>query len=225
MSESSRTSGKQVRYGDWSDGAFETQDGCYFLARGINQPFRGLRKNADRLDYVVVDDIEDRRVANNARLVHERTERILGDIGGAFSKDRQRMVVCNNYITKRGVIAHLLSAFESKPHVDVSRVNLTRDGWVPTWPEYYTTTEIKRIVGCFDENTLQREYYNQPIEVGRIFKHEWIVFEKNRGISHTRIFGRLLGSELQKRRRLQSFCSGGRMRVAVRGPGPLLPKM
>ena len=138
--------GKQVKYGDWSEGAFETQDGCYFLAQGINQPLRGLRRHAFRLDYVVIDDVEDRKVAQNSRLVRERAERVLGDIGGAFSKHRQRMVICNNYITKRGVINRLLDSFQGKQHVDVSRVNLTDDKLRPTWPSYYTAADIKRIV-------------------------------------------------------------------------------
>lgn len=170
--------GKQVKYGDWSEGAFETQDGCYFLARGINQPIRGLRKNAFRLDYVVIDDVEDRKIALNTRLVQERADKVLGDIGGAFSKDKQRMVICNNYITKQGVVNRLLAAYQGKRHVDISRVNLTHEDLTPTWPAYYSTDDVQRIIKRFDEHTLKREYYNEPIEVGKVFKHEWIVFER-----------------------------------------------
>ena len=100
--------GPQISYGNWADGMFETSDRCYFMALGIDQPFRGLRHYANRIDLASVDDVEDRKVALNPILVRERGEKILGDLAPAFAKDSQRMIISNNYITKTGVINYLL---------------------------------------------------------------------------------------------------------------------
>ncbi len=100
--------GPQISYGNWADGMFETTDHCYFMALGIDQPFRGLRHYANRIDMASVDDVEDRKVAMNPRIVQERGEKILGDLVPAFGKNSQRMVISNNYITRTGIINYLL---------------------------------------------------------------------------------------------------------------------
>jgi len=104
-----RDFGTQISYGNWADGMFETQDKCYFIALGIDQPFRGLRHYANRIDLASVDDIEDRKIAQNPTIVKERGEKILGDLAGAFGKHSKRMIISNNYVTKTGVINYLLT--------------------------------------------------------------------------------------------------------------------
>jgi len=100
--------GPQISYGNWSDGMFETTDRCYFMSLGIDQPFRGLRHYANRIDMASVDDVEDRKVALNPRIVQERGEKILGDLVPAFGKHSQRLLVSNNYVTRTGIINYLL---------------------------------------------------------------------------------------------------------------------
>ena len=168
--------GPQVQYGSWRDGAFETRDGCYFMALGIDQPFRGLRRHGNRLDFVVIDDVEDRKKAKNQGLVRERCDKILGDIGGAFGKDRQRMVICNNFIVKNGVIDHLRSRLSGKVHVSFSEVNLTLPDGSPSWYGYHTAEDVARIQKKYDSHTLQREFYNCPVEEEVLFRRAGIHF-------------------------------------------------
>ncbi|MCY4418887.1 MAG: hypothetical protein OXB93_03460 [Cytophagales bacterium] len=171
-----RDFGNQVLHGNWREGAFETRDGSYFMSLGIEQPFRGLRRGSHRLDLVVVDDVEDRKKARNQRLIQERSEKILGDIGGAFSKDRRRLVISNNYMVKGGIIDCLSRHYKSRSHVNISRVNLSNSKGVPTWPAYYSRADISRISSQYDSYTLQREFYNRPVEEGRVLREEWIRF-------------------------------------------------
>ena len=97
--------GQQVSYGSWREGAFETQDGCYFMALGINQSFRGLRRLGHRVDLAVVDDVEDLKVAANTKLVQEYSYKIVRDLQQAFARDRRRLIIANNYITDQGIVA------------------------------------------------------------------------------------------------------------------------
>jgi hypothetical protein len=100
--------GSQISYGNWADGMFETSDRSYFMALGIEQPFRGLRHYANRIGMAVVDDVEDRKIALNPTLVEERGNKITGDLAGAFAKDSGRLVIANNHITKTGIVNYLL---------------------------------------------------------------------------------------------------------------------
>ena len=81
--------GKQVSHGHWKEGMFETTDGCYFMALGIDQPFRGLRRYANRIDFAVVDDCEDAQTARNQRIVGERCDKVTKDLLAAFLKNEK----------------------------------------------------------------------------------------------------------------------------------------
>ena len=113
--------GPQIQYGHWREGMFETRDGCYFMALGINQPFRGLRRYANRIDFAVVDDVEDRKRVANRSLIAARVDKIVGELGAAFHKTRQRLVIANNYITQDGIVAGLLQRLQGKSHVRLSK--------------------------------------------------------------------------------------------------------
>lgn len=171
--------GKQVCYGSWADGAFETTDGSFFMALGIEQPFRGLRKYANRLDFVSIDDVEDRKVAKNETIVNERTEKILSDLIPAFGKHSQRLVVSNNLIEKKGIVATLM-AKRNNPnpkYTQTIQVDIADDENLPMWPERYSKTDIVRLKKTTDPYTWKREYMNTPVDEGRLFKPEWIRFK------------------------------------------------
>lgn len=170
--------GKQVQYGDWADAEFETTDNSYFLAQSIDQPIRGLRRGSNRVDYASVDDIEDRKIAENPRIVQQRIEKITGDLMGAFGKDIKRTVVSNNLITNNGVMKGIINKLEETPFLKVHKINLTDKNGKTNWPERFSQKDIDVIHKSFDYYSLQREWYNNPIEEGKLFKDEWIRFSK-----------------------------------------------
>jgi hypothetical protein len=181
--------GQQVQYGDWANGEFESTDGKFFLAQGIEQPIRGLRRGANRLDYVSVDDIEDRKIAENQRIIQQRVEKLTGDMTGAFGKNIRRAVASNNLITKEGVMQNWYDKMKDSPYTKLHTINLTEKDGTPTWPERYTLEDIQVIHNSFDPFSLQREYYNNPIEEGKLFKEEWMRY---RHVNHNQLFDGLL---------------------------------
>ncbi len=193
--------GMQKNYGSWADGQFETTDRCTFMALGIDQKFRGLRLNGVRLEYVSVDDIEDKKRALNSTLVREYTEKVTGDIQGAFSKRSERTIINNNYFVEKGFISTLLKkkGFDIR-NIDTKRnqirkekysslylINLTdkymdeinvenTDTWNPSWGERYTHSDClrKKEQYIHDKETLSGEFYNTPINVGKRIKKSMI---------------------------------------------------
>lgn len=178
--------GQQLSYGNWADGEFQTKDGRFFKALGLNQPFRGLRFGQYRPDFASVDDCEDRDRAKRPDTVRKYGEKITGDLKKAFHKQRGRLIVPNNYIVKDGLLDFLTDKFKESKHYDVSRVdlatkNITKENarrtkdWKPSWDERYTKEEVIAIVEDDDYYTSQREDFNNPIEEGKLFKAKDIV--------------------------------------------------
>lgn len=170
--------GEQLSYGYWNKGEFETTDGAYFMALGIDQPFRGLRRYGNRVDFASVDDVEDRQVANNPRRVQQRGEKILSDLGEAFGKDRKRLVVANNYITHTGILNYLHQKIGDNAYTKIWRINFLDKQGKPTWHERYSQAEALQKQQSTDYYTWQRELMNNPIEEGKLFKQEWIQYSK-----------------------------------------------
>lgn len=168
--------GSQVTYGDWADGSFYTNDGSYFMALGLNQPFRGLRKGAERVDFAVVDDCEDREIALNPLRVQKNGEKILGDLGEAFGKDRQRMVIANNYITKTGLLNYLMEKTKTLPSYRDSKINIVDKDGNPTWHQRYSQADVDKKKRNTSYYFWERELMNNPIEEGKLFKAEWLRF-------------------------------------------------
>lgn len=168
--------GMQVNYGSWADGEFQTNDGRIFKGLGLNQPFRGLRLGAYRIDFASIDDCEDRKQAKNQILIQENTEKITGDLGKAFHLRRGRMVVPNNYIVKNGLIDGIKQAYKNSKHFDESIVNLSDKDGNPSWHQRLTKKDVININKKTDYYTSQREDYNNPIEKGKLFKAEWLKY-------------------------------------------------
>ncbi len=179
--------GQQLSYGNWADGEFQTKDGRFFKALGLNQPFRGLRFGQYRPDFASVDDCEDRERANNPKQIRKYGEKITGDLKKAFHKERGRLIVPNNYIVKDGLLDFLKEKWKDNKNLDISRVdlatkNITRENcrtdldWEPSWPERYTRADVIEVVEDDDYYTSQREDFNNPIEEGKLFKAEEVIY-------------------------------------------------
>ncbi len=181
--------GQQLSYGNWADGEFQTKDGRFFKALGLNQPFRGLRFGQHRPDFASVDDCEDRDRAKRPEMVRKYGEKITGDLKKAFHKQRGRLIIPNNYIVKDGLLDFLKEKFKDSKHFDISRIdlatkNITREDcrkrtdWEPSWNERYTREDVIDIIEDDDHYTSQREDFNNPIEEGKLFKADTIIYTR-----------------------------------------------
>lgn len=173
--------GMQVQYGSWADGNFETKDKAFFMALGLNQPFRGLRKGANRLDFASMDDLEDRKMAKNIDLTKENVQKLTGDLGKAGQKERFRQVMANNYIVKNGIVDGYAEKNKKSPNFHILTINLCDRDFNPSWPERYSKEDCIAIVADTDYHTSEREDFNNPIEEGKRIKEEWLKFKATHG--------------------------------------------
>lgn len=170
--------GTQVNAGSWAEGYFITTSGVAFYAIGLGQSPRGLRNGANRPDYIVCDDLDTKERCKNPKRVREAVEWITDDLMGCFDIGNERFVLCNNRIHKNSILTGLLSELKGSSKLVHLKVNAIDKNGNPTWPskytkEYWIEKQIETTYRSF-----QREYMNNPIEEGTIFKNDWIQFIK-----------------------------------------------
>lgn len=185
--------GEKFQAGDWAEGDFVTSDGVRFMSLGFGQNPRGAREDANRPDYIVVDDVDNKRHVNNDRLMREALDFITEDIWGCFGSDQdsiERFVFANNNFNKNSITNRLREYFLEtiKKHAErqekgtvvfkVLRVCAVKDlgSFEPEWPEGTSANYWREKFEDTPYRSFMREYMHVHIEDGSIFKYEDILF-------------------------------------------------
>lgn len=177
----------RVSLGDWQSGNFATNDGVGFWAFGRGQSPRGIRKMANRPNYAVVDDIDDKVIVRNDQRVRDAVDWVMEDLYGALSINGARLVVAGNRIHQKSILAHLVGdveptdpirkgithikvyAFETKTHKKADPST-----GVPAWKERYTAKALQEKMERMGYRSSRREFFHEHIEEGLVFQNEWI---------------------------------------------------
>ena len=166
--------GKQHNAGHWTDGEFVTDDGCAFFARGRGQSPRGLRYRDNRPDYIVIDDLDDDELCQNESRVARLTDWVREALFGALDGGRGRFIMVGNLISKNSVLAKIADT----KGVHVSQVNVWDKFGNVTWKEKWTRKEVEELERFMGYRSFQKEYMNNPITEGAVFKNNWIQYKK-----------------------------------------------
>lgn len=168
--------GEQKSYGNWEMDKFVTNQGIGFFAFGANQSPRGTRFGHRRPNYGTIDDLNDKKSLKNDAISREQFEWVKEDFMAALSTKRWQLVIPQNKFHKNTVTALFEADHEVKTYI--SRVNMLNDAGESNWPEYFSTDECKAKIQSVGHLSAQREYFNNPVEEGTVFKRENIHFVK-----------------------------------------------
>ena len=166
--------GVQKNAGDWADGYFITKDGCVFKSLGRGQSPRGLRYMERRPDYIVIDDLDDDELCRNPSRVEDLYNWVKEALFGALDLGRGRFVMAGNLISKTSVLQKMTES----DGVDVIQVNAVDPDGNPVWAEKWTKEEAKAAADFMGYFAWNKEYMHNPIQAGKIFKHDWIRYRK-----------------------------------------------
>lgn len=161
-----RDFGTQVRQGDWEKGSFVTLDKVAFFALGRAQSPRGIKYGASRPDYIVVDDIDDDIMVRNEERSKENYQWVLESLFNTMRGGEGRFIVVGNNIGKYSIIERL----SHNPNFFHSKINALDKNNKPAWPQHYTLEMLQEIRATIGELAFQKEYMNNPIIEGSIFK-------------------------------------------------------
>jgi predicted phage terminase large subunit-like protein len=185
--------GNRFQFGSWADGDFTTIDGVIFLAFGFGQNPRGARVQNRRPDYIVVDDVDNKRHVNNDRLMREAVDYITEDVWGLFDstdKGIERFVYLNNNFHKNSITNRLKNYFtevieknkEQKIKSDtlykIITVPAVKDlqTFTPNWPEKTSAKYWENKFNNMPYRSFMREYMHVHISDGSVFKYEDILY-------------------------------------------------
>lgn len=166
--------GEQYNSGSWEEGQFVTKDGTAFFARGRGQSPRGLRYRSHRPDYIVIDDLDDDELCENPSRVQRLTDWVKEALFGALDGGRGRFIMVGNLIAKNSV----LQKISETKGVRVSQVNILDENGNVSWAAKWTRAEVQAIEDFQGYRSFQKEYMNNPIVEGAVFRQEWIRWAK-----------------------------------------------
>jgi len=161
-------------HGSWAEGEFTTRCGLFFKAIGAGQSPRGVRNEAARPDYVLVDDIDrDDQVVND-----DRTDKVLSWIRKALlpaiSLKTGRFILAGNRIHPKSVLAKFIDKTEGLWHI---KVNALDKNGKPSW-NYFTIKDLEKRRMEMGSIDFEAEYMNNPVVSGDVFKEEWLSYQK-----------------------------------------------
>lgn len=185
--------GNRYQIGDWADGDFSTCDGARFMSIGFMQNPRGVREADKRPDYIVVDDVDNKRHVNNDRLMDGGVAFITEDVWGCFDADEDatnRFVYANNNFHKNSITNRLKIYFKQaearqkqngeKSDYSVLTVCAVKDlqSFEPEWPEKAGAEYWRKKYETMPHRSFMREYMHKHVEDGSVFKAEDLIWGK-----------------------------------------------
>lgn len=158
--------GKQQKLGSWETGNFTTRKGLSFKSIGAGQSPRGTRKEEVRPDVILIDDIDTDEECRNTDRIQAKWQWIEEALIPTVSiSGKKRIIFCGNIIAKDCCIAR---AIKIADHVDI--INIRDKHGVSSWPTKNSEADIDYILSKISYEAAQKEYYNNPINKGDVFK-------------------------------------------------------
>lgn len=163
--------GLQKGYRRWETGKFVTRQGASFRALGAKESPRGTKNEEKRPDVIRVDDIDtDERCKSKDRMksLWAWVEQAL--IPTVSVSGNARIIFQGNLISKNSIIA---KASEVADFVET--INIRDKNGRSSWKKN-TEEQIDWILSKISWASAQKEYYNNPISEGTVFKD--LIFDK-----------------------------------------------
>ena len=158
--------GIQVNPGAWTEFEFVTRAGTSFRALGAGQSPRGTRYENYRVDGIIIDDIDTDVECRNERLVKEKFKWIQEAVIPTVSVSGDYVItMCGNLISKNCCVAY---ARKIASHID--QVNIRDENGMSSWPQKNSEKDIEDILALISYASAQKEYFNNPIYEGTVFK-------------------------------------------------------
>jgi hypothetical protein len=150
----------------WEAGEFTTRSGVSFRAIGAGQSPRGTRNDASRPDLILIDDIDTDIDCRNPQTIENKYQWIEQALFPTRSISVPLLIIaCGNVIAKYCCITEM----GKKANV-WEIINIRDKNGISTWPQKNTEELIDIALRTMTSSSVQKEYYNNPIRIGKIFK-------------------------------------------------------
>ncbi len=158
--------GKQQSPGKWQESEFIMENGVAFRALGAGQSPRGARNGEARPDILLFDDVDTDADCLNPEIVAKKWRWIEeAAIGTRSISSPTTIIFCGNRIAADCCVERAIKL------ADYSEVINIRDpAGNSSWPEKNSEKDIERVLAQKSYAAQQKEYFNNPITEGSVFK-------------------------------------------------------
>nr|DAS97992.1 MAG TPA: Large Terminase [Caudoviricetes sp.] len=159
--------GDQINIGSWEAHDFTARCGARFLALGAGQSPRGKKNESIRPDVIIADDFDTDEDCRNPETIKKKWEWYNQALYPTRSISEPTLIVwCGNIIAKDCCVVR---AGALADHWDV--INIRDKHGKSTWPEKNTEEFIDRTLKPIPRSSQQKEYFNNPLSEGSVFKN------------------------------------------------------
>lgn len=159
--------GLQKKIGSWEAGEFTTRKGIAFRALGAGQSPRGTRNNEIRPDVILIDDIDTDDDCRNPEIIDKRVKWIEEALIPTRSISNGLLIIaCGNIIADYCCITEMGAKADSW-----EVINIRDENGKSTWPQKNTEKLIDIALRTTSYESIQKEYYNNPMDGGKVFKN------------------------------------------------------
>jgi len=166
----------------WSEGQIILSTGVMVKALGANMKVRGLKYRQHRPDLVIIDDLENEELVENA----ERRAKLQRWFNGALLPslaDNARLVIIGTVLHYDSLLYKIVSTDELYPDFYRKIYQAIKDNQA-LWPEHLNLSQLEQIKQDYIKRgegyTFYQEYQNDPVsDENRKFKLEKIKYYDN----------------------------------------------
>ncbi len=158
--------GNQESAGKWTITEFTTEKGVSFRALGAGQSPRGTRNEEVRPDIILFDDLDTDADCLNAEIIAKKWRWVEEAAISTRSVSMPTTILfCGNKIALNCCIERACL------HADyIDKVNIRDAFGLSSWPQKNTEEHIDRVIKQKSYASVQKEYFNNPITEGSVFK-------------------------------------------------------
>ncbi len=158
--------GLQEKTGYWQSSEFITQKNISFRALGAGQSPRGTRSEEVRPDVLLFDDLDTDQDCRNPEMIKKTWKWVEEAAIGTRSISNPTLIIfCGNRIATDCCVQR---ATHFADHVD--EINIRDAYGRSSWPEKNNEVDIDRVLSQKSYSSAQKEYFNNPITEGSVFK-------------------------------------------------------
>lgn len=160
--------GKQINYGHWKDERFIIKKGCSFRALGTGQSPRGTRNDAKRPDFILIDDFDTDKECQNEEVMKQKINWMEQALIPTRSISNPTRILVNGNIIHDNCMVKYLGDSKTCDKFDI--VNIRDKNGKSSWPEKNSEADIDRVLATISYESAQKEYFNNPMDGGTVFK-------------------------------------------------------
>lgn len=158
--------GTQQNFGHWKEDQFTITAGAMFIAIGAGNAPRGARNEEYRPDAVLIDDFDTDEDCRNPDIVDKKWQFFEKAVYATRSISNPMLVLFNGNIIAD--YCCIKKAMEMADHYEI--VNIRDKNGKSTWPNKNTEEHIERVLSKISAAAVQGEYFNNPINLGKVFE-------------------------------------------------------